>query len=122
MITYTWNFDPLTCYTHQNGYDDVVMTVHWQLTATSGSAPDAYYSARSIGTQTFTFDPEGDTFIPFNELTKEIVQSWVTTALGEESVNQLMTSLETQIEDQVTPKVVNLSPPWNPSPVEQPAE
>jgi hypothetical protein len=122
MITYTWNFDPLTCYTHKDGYEDVVMIVHWQLTATSGSTPGAYYSTRTIGTQTFTFDPESDTFIPFNELTKEIVQSWVTTALGEESVNQMMASLETQIEDQVTPKIINLSPPWNQSPVEQSEE
>lgn len=113
MITYTWNFDPLTCYTHKDGYEDVVLTVHWQLTAASGSTPDAYYSARNIGTQTFTFDPDSETFIPFNELTKEIVQSWVTTAMGEEAVNQMMASLEAQIEDQITPKIVNLPPPWN---------
>lgn len=113
MITYTWNFDPLTCYTHKDGYEDVVLTVHWQLTAASGSTPDAYYAARSIGTQTFTFDSESETFIPFSELTKEVVQTWVTTAMGEETVNGLLASLETQIEDQITPKIVNLSPPWN---------
>jgi hypothetical protein len=113
MITYTWNFGPLSCTPHHHGYDDVVMTVHWQLTATSGSVAGATYSAQSVGTQSLVLDPNSDTFIPFNELTKEIVQSWVIAALGEELVNQMMTSMETQIEEQITPKVINLSPPWN---------
>lgn len=113
MVTYAWNFNPLTCHPNKDGYEDVVLTVHWQLTATSGSAPNVVYSAQSIGTHSLVFNPNSDTFIPFNELTKEIVQSWVITSMGEETVNQLMASLQEQIEDQITPKIVHLSPPWN---------
>lgn len=117
MIKYDWNFNPLTCQTHQDGYNDVVMTVHWQYTAQSGSFNESgsfipQYTARVIGTQGFTFDPSGSSFIPFNELTKETVLGWITGSVGEERITQLNTILETQITDQITPKIVNLSPPW----------
>ena len=110
QIIYNWNFNPLTCYTHQDGYDDVVMTVHWQFIGTSGSL----YTAQSIGTESFTFNPTVS-FTPFDQLTKEIVQGWVEDKMGPERISQLSASVAQQIEDQITPKIVNLSPPWIPS-------
>ena len=114
MINYNWNFNPLTCYTHQDGYDDVVMTVHWQFIGTSGSidGSGSQYTAQSIGTQTFTFDPTTGSFVPYNDLTKEIVQGWVEGAMGTDRIAQLSQSIAQQIEDKITPKIVNLSPPW----------
>lgn len=118
MIVYDWNFNSFTCQTHQNGYEDVVMTVHWQYSAHSGSFNETgvfvpQYKAQIIGTQNFTFDPSGSSFIPFNELTKEIVLRWVTGSMGDERIAQMSASLEAQIIDQITPKIVNLTPPWN---------
>ena len=117
MINYNWNFDPLTCYTHQNGYEDVVMTVHWQLYAYSGSLNDSgsftpQYTARAIGTEGFILDTVSSNFVPFNQLTKDIVLGWVTGSIGEERVGQMTASLVTQIEEQITPKIVNLQAPW----------
>jgi hypothetical protein len=117
MLVYNWNFNPLTCYTHHDGLDDVVTTVHWQYSAQSGSLNDSgsfvpTYIAQSIGTESFTFDPSGSTFIPFNELTKDIVLGWITGSMGDDRIAQMSSSLEQQIIDQITPKIVNLSPPW----------
>lgn len=117
MLNYNWNFSPLTCQTFQDGYTDVVMTVHWQFSAQSGSLNESgsfvsQYSSQVIGAQSFTFDPSGSSFVPFNELTKDLVLGWVTGSLGEERVTQMSASLLTQIEDQITPKIVNLPPPW----------
>lgn len=117
MLVYNWNFNPLTCYTHQDGYTDVVMTVHWQYSAQSGSLNESgsfvpQYSAQIIGTQGFTFDPTGSTFIPFEELTKDIVLGWITGSFGDERVAQMSASLAAQIADQITPKVVTLPAPW----------
>ena len=117
MLNYEWNFNPLTCQPHVGEFDDVVVTVHWQFYAKSGSMNESgtfvpQYTAQSIGAQGFTFDPLGSEFIPFEELTKDIVLGWVTGSLGEERIAQLSASLEAQIADQITPKVVNLSPPW----------
>ncbi len=90
MLVYNWNFDPLTCYTHQDGFTDVVMTVHWQYSAQSGSLNDSgsfvpEYSAQIIGTQGFTFDPSSSVFIPFEDLTKDTVLGWMTGSMGEET-------------------------------------
>lgn len=117
MLNYYWNFNPLTCHAHQDGYDDVVMTVHWQYYAQSGSLNESgsfipQYTAQIIGTQGFTFDPNESTFIPFDELTKEIITEWVTSAMGEDRIAQMSASLEAQIADQITPKIVNLPAPW----------
>jgi hypothetical protein len=114
MINYNWNFNPLTCYTHQDGYDDVVMTVHWQFIGTSGSidGSGSQYTAQSIGTESFVFNPTGS-FTPFDQLTKEIVQGWVEGKMGSDRISQMSASIAQQIEDQITPKIVNLSPPWN---------
>ncbi len=110
MISYNWNFNPLTCYTHQDGYQDVVMTVHWQFIGTSGSR----YTSQVIGTESFAFNPTGS-FTPFDQLTKEIVQGWVETKMGPERINQLSSLIAQAIEDQITPKIVDLSPPWIPT-------
>lgn len=114
MINYNWNFNPLTCYTHQDGYDDVVMTVHWQFIGTSGSlnGSGSQYTAQSIGTESFVFNPTGS-FTPFDQLTKEIVQGWVEDKMGLERISQLSASIAQQIEDKITPKIVNMSPPWS---------
>jgi hypothetical protein len=117
MLTYNWNFNPLTCHTHLEGHEDVVMTVHWQYSAVSASIDTTgpSYSAQNIGTQSFTLDPEQENFIPFEELTKETVQGWIETAMGEDRITQMQESLALQIEDQITPKIVNLPAPWIPT-------
>lgn len=117
MLTYKWNFNPLTCYTHESGYDDVVFTVHWQLSGTSGSINESgsvvpQYNAQIIGTQGFTFSPDSGSFTPFNELTFDQVRGWIETAIGEERITQMSASIAQQIQDQITPVIVNLPAPW----------
>ncbi len=113
MITYNWNFNPLTCHAELEGHTDVVMTIHWQLSATE-VVDDKTYSVQSIGTTSLEFDASAESFIPFSELTKEVVQQWVETQLGEERVEQMKASLATQIEEEITPKIVNHPAPWEP--------
>jgi len=55
MITYNWNFNPLTCHAQLEGHTDVVMTIHWQLSATE-VVDDKTYSVQSIGTTSLEFD------------------------------------------------------------------
>lgn len=112
MITYNWNFNPLTCYTQHEGQSDVVMTVHWQYSA-SKTVGEQTYTTQSIGTVSLPFDSSSDTFIPFGELTKETVQSWVEASLGEEHITKMQESLATQLEEQITPKIVNHIAPWD---------
>lgn len=105
-ITYTWNFNPLECYPTSSGETDVVFLVHWQLYANTGS-----YNASCIGTQNVPL-PSGSVFIPFEQLTKDVVQGWVETAMGPAQVGAMTASLATQIANQINPPVLILSAPW----------
>ena len=45
----------------------------------------------------------GTDFIPFADLTKEITTGWVETAMGEDEVQAKKDSLDTNIDEQITP-------------------
>ena len=111
-----WNINQLDCYPEVDGETDVIFTAHWDLTATDGE-----YSGRVYGSVGITHDAEAP-FIPYNELTKELVVSWVKEALGEETVAATEANVLQQLEDQKNPKVISPALPWA-APVEAvPAE
>ena len=113
-ITYNWNFNPLESYPTASGETDVVFLVHWQLYANTGS-----YGASAIGTQAIAALESGSTFIPFNELTKDIVCGWVTSSMASGSVEAMYASLEQQIENQINPPILVQQAPWlNPTSAE----
>jgi len=120
--TYNWNFNPLESYPTASGETDVVFMVHWQLYATKGPYTGSFtgsYTASSIGTQTVGPLQSGSAFIPFNELTKDIVYGWVTSSMASGSVDRLYASLEQQIENQINPPILIQQAPWlNPTPAE----
>ncbi len=78
-----------------------VITAHYSVTATDGD-----YSANTYGTVGYT--QESDNFIPFDNLTPEIVTGWVQTSLGKDTVEE---SLTAQIEAQKNPVQVS-GLPW----------
>jgi hypothetical protein len=109
MITYEWNCKTVDCYVETEGESDVVYNVHWIVTGTSdelnpGGNP---YSATSIGTQVLNID-DITNFIPFEDLTNEIVVEWTKTTMGEEQVTSIEESLEDAINLQINPVTVTL--------------
>jgi len=52
--------------------DGFVYTAHWRCTATDGD-----FSASSYGTAGFQQDPEAESFVPYEDLTEEMVLGWV---------------------------------------------
>jgi hypothetical protein len=81
--------------------DGFVVTVHYIVNAT-----DDTYSASTYGTISYT--QESDKFVPYDQLTEEMVVGWVQTALGKDTVEA---SLEGQIEAQKHP-VQEAGVPW----------
>ena len=111
-ITYTWRFDVLNCYPTASGHIDVVVSTYYYLTASTGS-----YSVVTGNDQSFTLPGSGSIFIPFEDLTLDIVTGWVTSSLGEEKVNKLKANLALQLEELVNPVVIEKKPsPWLPIP------
>tara|TARA_R110000868_G_C10579288_1_gene738475 strand:- start:59 stop:463 length:405 start_codon:yes stop_codon:yes gene_type:complete len=104
MNTYTWDCKTVDTYPTYSEMSDVVYNVHWRL---GGADESGEHSVVVIGTQTITLEdlqPEG--FIPFEDVTHEIVVEWVESAMGEERIAELYTSLDSQIADKIAPKSV----------------
>jgi hypothetical protein len=106
--TYTWTPTTLIGYPEFQGKTDVVTTAFYTVTATHGK-----YTSSNSSIQQFVLDPEAP-FIPYNDLTPEIVTGWIQSALGPAGVVNTYANLDAQIEVQINPPVtpVNLPLPW----------
>ena len=105
MITYDWNCKTVDVVLQQEGLTDVVYNVHWIVTGTSDT-----YSSTSIGTQTVTLD-ESTPFIPFADLTNDIVVGWTKAAMGEEQVASIESGIADAIEKEINPVTATMQLP-----------
>ena len=111
-ISYSWQFNPLTCYPTASGHTDVVATATYYLTATTTGSEFGQIFVTAGGKQDFSLPSDSGSFIPFEELTIPIVAEWVEAALGEESLNRLKADLEVQLDNKVNPKTEDRTSPW----------
>ena len=103
MITYDWNCKTVDVHPQAEGEANVVYNVHWIVTGTKED-----YSATSVGTQVVPLDSETD-FIPFDELTNEIVVGWAKDAMGEEQVQAIEDGIASQIDELENPTSVTMT-------------
>ena len=87
--TYTWAIAQL----ERTTADDIVFTVHWTVAANDGIYASSAYG--SIGLE----QPEDD-FIPYADLTTEIVIGWVQDKLD---VPAMEAALQAQLDEQDAP-------------------
>ena len=108
--TYEWNCKTVDVHPQENEESNVVYNVHWIVKGVSeelDSEGDPY-TASSIGTQIVPSDADG-TFIPFEDLTNEIVTGWVKESMGEETVTELEISINAQINSLINPTSVTMT-------------
>ena len=103
MITYDWNCKTVDVHPQEEGETDVVYNVHWIVTGVDGD-----YSASCIGTQVVPLS-EGGTFIPFEDLTNDVVVEWTKEAMGEEQVTQIEAGVASEIEGKINPTSVTMT-------------
>jgi hypothetical protein len=114
-LTYTWEFPALDCYPTHEGKENVVFTVHWRLQGEDAEGNTGH----TFSTVGLTVDPDAE-FIPFESLTKEIVQGWVETSLQNQPtpmgditvLDAIKASIEAQIQEKLTPSRITKSAPW----------
>jgi len=126
MTTYNWNCKTVDCYPEQDNEADVVYNVHWIVTGVSDEVDSKGnpYSATNIGTQALDTSQITE-FIPFDQLTNDEVVAWTKGAMGEEQVDSIEASIQSQIDSLITPTSVTLTigEPVPPTPeVEEPQE
>jgi hypothetical protein len=103
MTTYDWNCKTVDVHPQEEGETNVVYNVHWIVTGTEED-----YSATSIGTQIVAVDPETP-FIPFEDLTNEIVVNWTKVAIGADQVQAIEDSIASQIAELKNPTSVTMT-------------
>ena len=125
IVTYNWDCKTVDAYPLVGEDPDVVYNVHWIVTGVSDQLdPQGNpYQARSISTQALRTDDITD-FIPFEDLTNEIVVEWTKGAMGEEEVASIEDSIQSQINSLITPTSVTLTVGGEPEPPveEEPVE
>lgn len=109
-ITYNWEFNPLEVVYNKEGMVDVIRLVHWEYTATA-TTDSGTIEEKLIGTVGLP-SPILGSFIPFTDVTKEMVTGWVVTQLGTKKVEDIQKKLSSSIAYQLSPIVGLVSPPW----------
>ena len=107
-ISYAWDVKTVDTYPTKDSKSDVVYNVHWRLTATDDINNDAegnlltatVYGSQGLDTSDLS------SFTEFADLTASDVQGWVEAALTADTVNDMKDSLDSTIEELVTPTYV----------------
>ena len=109
-VTYEWNCKTVDVHPTEGSEKEVVYNVHWIVTGVSDELdPDGNaYQSTSIGTQVVPLDPESQ-FIPFNELTNEIVVGWTKDTMGEEQVEAIESVVKESIDKKINPTSVTMT-------------
>jgi predicted thioredoxin/glutaredoxin len=106
--THSWAIHKLDCYTSRNGKNNVVREIYWWRKATSSTGA----TAQLYGSTSIDYD-ETSIFVPFDDLTPTIVESWLTGILGSEAIAELDSSLDDMLKVERAPVVVSPDLPWN---------
>jgi len=102
-----WIINQMDCVPQDGDLTDFVVTVHWNRNATEVVNEKEYF-AYVYGSQSFSKD-DVTNFIPYEDLTYEIVCGWLDASLDVEALDL---NLDAQIENQVNPPIVVLPLPF----------
>lgn len=104
MTTYNWTINNLYTKTVE-GLEDYVVTAMFEVEGVDGE-----FSYTVNGSQMFTVK-EGVDFVPYANLTEEIVVEWIKEELGENGLLSITACIDGQIESQKNPPVVPVITP-----------
>jgi hypothetical protein len=98
MTTYTWKIDGLR--TIQTPEPNYVVEVAWSISGVY----DVYMAA--IGNRTTLSESQSSEFIPYDQLTEEIVLGWLRDTLGGAAIADLEAKIQADIDRRLTPPAV----------------
>lgn len=104
MITYTWVISSLECKINENNLENVVQTIHWRYIGDDEGVQSEVYGSVSLDS------PDSNDFIPYDNLTQLIVESWLESNLD---VTQYQNMISEQIELIKNPVIITLPLPNN---------
>ena len=104
---YKWVISQLDTAPSEDGLTDVVKVVHWRYQAEQVENEKTYF-AEVYGTLSVP-SPNPADFVPYDQVTYEMVCGWLEAGLDQVSLDE---NLDSQIADQINPKVISLPLPF----------
>jgi hypothetical protein len=89
--------------------DKVISTIHWRAQKQYEEDGVVVFTSDTYGALSLS-SPHEDSFTPYNEITQEMVESWLESSLDCEAIEA---NLDAQIENFLNPPIVNYGLPWN---------
>ena len=103
-----WYINQLDCVPQDGTLTDFVVVAHWSRIAKE-TINEKEYTASVYGAQSFSKN-DVTNFIPYEDLTYDIVSSWLNNSMDVEALDL---NLDAQIENQVNPPVIVLPLPFS---------
>lgn len=110
-ITYTWKVTSLKTKTEGANQNAVVQT-YWQKIGTDELGNEAVFSGATPFTSTTM--PAGNVFVPFEELTEEVVLEWIKDVVVGSYEAHVNGKIQEQIDQHINP-VSESQMPWAPA-------
>jgi len=110
QVTLTWAVNNMTRVLS----DGFVIVVDWSCTASATGVQGAFYG----GQTKYQNDPNEPGFIPYDQLTQDIVLGWVYESLGNQKA-EIEATLTAKVEKQLAPTTAQ-GVPWSTAPAVQP--
>ena len=107
MTTYTWNVTAL--YTETiDGEQNYVVIANYEVTGVDGTYTTSLSNIARFSTESV------ETFVPYADLTNDIVIGWIQQELGVDGVSNLEACIQGQIDSQINPPTTpqNTPLPW----------
>jgi len=104
MINYTWKIKNLWTKT-VGGQQDYVVIAAYDVTGVDGEFTSSLSNTAQFSTSSVS------SFVPYSELTEEIVLGWIKAELGENGVHSIESCIAGQIESEKNPPVVPVVTP-----------
>ena len=126
-MAFNWLISQLECIPTLDGMDKVISVIHYRAQKQAGDLNWTLSDNQTI--TSFTADtygalevdaPHESSFIPYEEVTQEMVEGWLSEGLDTEKIEE---NLDAQIENFLNPPIVAYALPWAEAvTTEEPAE
>lgn len=110
-IVFDFSVDNFLAYPNFENYQNVVFKMIWKLIATYTDSESKVYSCEYVSISDINTNNIID-FVPFENLTKEIVKKWIDEL---PDINDMKNNMVRQINEKVNPpppSIIPLSPPF----------
>ena len=102
-MAFNWVISQLDSTPSLDGMDKVISVIHYRAQKQHEDFTADYYNLLSVDA------PHEASFTPYDEVTKEMVESWLEESLDCEAIEA---NLDAQIENFLNPKIVAYPLPW----------